>query len=332
MSGHTNAVVIIVNYNGGEIVLRCLEALKRQTLSPHRILLVDNCSQDKSVSQIEKQFPEVEIMEASVNLGFAKANNLAVRECGDCNWIALLNPDAYPEADWLENLIIAAKQNPEFSFFGSTQLKYGSKDKLDGTGDVYHVSGVSWRRDMGYSAKETKREFDEIFSPCAAAALYLRKAFMAVGGFDENFFSHMEDVDLGFRLRLAGYKCLHVPNAIVWHVGSAFFGKNSRVADYFVHRNMVWTYFKNMPGKLFWRYLPQHILANIYILVWLSLKGQPMNIFKAKWDAFKHLKLILAERKKIQENRRANLKDLLNVMPKNWLLPYAKMKKFAVWK
>jgi len=242
MNQHTSVAVIIVNYNGGKIVLRCLEYLRSQTLCPNRILLVDNASQDNSIAVIKETFPEVEIMEASVNLGFAKANNLAVRKCGDCDWIALLNPDAFPEPDWLENLIKAAKQNPEYSFFGSTQFKHGTKDVLDGTGDVYHVSGQSWRRDFGYSIKNTEKRTGEIFSPCAAAALYKREAFLKVGGFDENFFCQIEDVDLGFRLRLVGYKCLYVPNAVVWHIGSAFTGKDNRLALYFAHRNMVWTY------------------------------------------------------------------------------------------
>jgi GT2 family glycosyltransferase len=329
-SALSKVAVIIVNYNGGEIVLRCLESLKSQTLHPNRILLVDNASQDNSLALIEKTFPEVEIIHSTKNLGFAAANNLAVQKADNCRWVALLNPDAFPEPDWLEILIKTAENNPDFSFFGSTQFKYGTKDILDGTGDVYHVSGQSWRRDFGHSLKNTEKRTGEIFSPCAAAALYKREAFLKVGGFDANYFCQIEDVDLGFRLRLAGYKCLHVPEAIVWHIGSAFSGENSRLKNYFVHRNMVWTYFKNMPGHLFWKYLPQHILANIFILLWLSLKGQPLNILKAKWDAFKRLKLILAERKKIQKNVNLDLNDLLKVMPKRWITPYTKMKRFLV--
>jgi len=332
MRDQAKVALIIVNYNGGQTVIKCLESVNRQVFRPHRIIVVDNASCDTSLFTIKKRFPEVEIIRNNTNLGFAVANNIAVREAYNCHWVALLNPDAFPDPTWLENLIAVAEEKPDYSFFGSTQLKYEDQERIDGTGDVYHVSGMSWRRDFGCLKSENIRGYDEIFSPCAAAALYKRDAFLEVGGFDENFFSQIEDVDLGFRLRLSGYKCLHVPKAIVYHIGSASFGKNSQLADYYAHRNMVWTFFKNMPRLMFWRYLPQHILINVFILLWLSLKGRSFVIFKAKWDALKDLKRILKQRKVIQNNSNIDSKEILAVMPKGWLLPFSREKKFSVWK
>ncbi len=98
----------------------------------------------------------------------------------------------------------------------------------------------------------------EVFSACAAAALYRRDVFEALGGLDEDFFCYMEDVDLGFRLRLAGWGCTYVPTAVVHHVGSATSGRRSHFTTYHGHRNLVWVFFKNMPGALLWLYLPQH--------------------------------------------------------------------------
>jgi GT2 family glycosyltransferase len=331
MNRHTRVAVIIVNYNGGEIVLRCLEALRKQTLRPHRILLVDNASRDHSLAVIEGTFPEVETIPATKNLGFAAANNLAVQKAGDCRWVALLNPDAFPEPTWLENLVKATERFPQHSFFGSTQLRYGACDELDGTGDVYHVSGMSWQRDFGLPASKNMRGFDEIFSPCAAAALYLREAFLQAGGFDEAFFLQLEDVDLGFRLRLLGYRCLHVPDAIVHHMGSAVLGKNSESADYYVHRNMVWTFIKNMPGPLLWKYLPQHILVNLSMLLSFCLKGRALILLRAKWDAVKGLSRVLKQRRHIQQNRAVEIENLTALMPQGWLLPFSGKKKFSVW-
>lgn len=147
-------------------VIRCLEALKRQTLPPHRILLVDNASQDNPLAVIKETFPEVKTLSSARNLGFPAANNRAVQKAGDCHWVALLNPDAFPEPAWLDNLLKAAGRFPQYSFFGSTQLKYGANDLLDGTGEVYPVSGMAWRRDYGASASDHPRDFEEIFSPC----------------------------------------------------------------------------------------------------------------------------------------------------------------------
>jgi len=327
-----SVAVIIVNYNGGEIVLRCLEALKHQNLRPHRILLVDNASQDNSLAVIEEAFPEVETVPSTKNLGFAAANNIAVKEANDCNWVALLNPDAFPEPNWLENLMKATEHYPDYSFFGSTQLKYGIEDKLDGTGDVYHVSGMSWRRDFDCPASGISRGFEEIFSPCAAAALYQREAFLKAGGFDEAFFLQLEDVDLGFRLRLLGYRCLHVPDAIVHHIEPTILGKNSKTADYYAHRNMVWTFIKNTPGSMLWKYLPQHILVNLSMLLYLCLKGRALTILKAKWDALKELPRVLKQRQHIQQNRVVEIENLTALMPQGWLLPYSRKRRFSVWK
>lgn len=327
-----NIAVILVNYNGGDIVIQCLEALMRQTIRPHRILLVDNASQDNSLAVIEETFPEVETIPLTKNLGFATANNRAVQKAGDCHWVALLNPDAFPEPAWLENLLKAAGRFPQYSFFGSTQLRHGADDLLDGTGDVYHVSGMAWRRDYECFVSEHPRGFDEIFSPCAAAALYQREAFLKAGGFDEAFFLQLEDVDLGFRLRLLGYQCLHVPDAVVHHMGSALSGGDSPTVDYHAHRNMVWTFIKNMPGPMLWKYLPQHILANFSMLLYLCLKGRALTIFKAKWDAVRGLRRVLKQRRHIQQNRVVEIENLTALMPKGWLLPFSGKKKFSVWK
>ena len=132
-------------------------------------------------------------------------------------WLALLNADAFPEPDWLERLLEAAETIPN-AFFASRQIQANSTELLDGEGDVYHISGLAWRRNYGLPVLE-KFDTEEIFSSCAAAALYPRQAFLDAGGFDEDYFSYHEDVDLGFRLRLKGLRCFYVPKAVVYHVG-----------------------------------------------------------------------------------------------------------------
>jgi GT2 family glycosyltransferase len=121
---------------------------------------------------------------------------------------------------------------------------------LDGAGDEYHVSGLAWRRFYNHLANGYGLKPEEVFGACAAAAMYRREDFLKIGGFDEDYFSYFEDVDLSFRLRLAGGRCLYVPDAIVHHVGSASTGKLSDFVVYYGHRNLVWTFFKDMPGTL----------------------------------------------------------------------------------
>ena len=167
-------------------------------------------------------------------------------------------------------------------------------------------------------------EVKAIFSPCAAAALYRTEVLREVGGLDRSFFCFAEDVDLAFRLRLIGHSCLYVPQAVVDHVGSAMTGKHSDFSIYYGHRNMVWTYFKNMPWPLFWLYLPQHILLNLVSFIWFSLHRQMRVIFKSKWDALKGLPRVLQERKRVQASRLVSAWEIRRVMERGLLAPYRK--------
>ncbi len=219
-------------------------------------------------------------------------------------------------------MLRAAEQYPEFSFFGCKLLQAENPDKLDGTGDIYHVSGSAWRRDHRKYVTEGRREGDEIFAPCAAAALYRRDAIMDVGGFDESFFCYFEDVDLAFRLRLRGHRCRYVPEAVARHIGSAITGWQSDFTVYHGHRNLVWVYFKNMPAPLLWLYLPQHALLNVASFLTYAFRGMLKIIVKAKLDALKGLGQALRERRRVQQTRCVSTLEIRRIMTKGLLVPY----------
>lgn len=288
-------------------------------MKPARVLIVDNASTDGSVKGLEEEFESYEFIKLKTNTGFAFANNLAVKKVDDCDWIAFLNPDAFARSEWLEKLTDAAEKFPQYASFGSHMLKYGS-DKIDGTGDVYHVCGSAWRRDYGVLSLNLGRETGEIFSPCAAASLIRKEVFSEAGGFDEKFFAYFEDVDLGFRLQLKGHGSLYVPSAVVEHVGSAATSRYSDFAVYHSQRNLVWSYIRNMPG--FWLFLPQHILYNMVALIWFSLKGKAMPVLKAKWHAVKEIPRVWALRKITQRERTVDVAVIFNKMNRKFFVPY----------
>ncbi|MEK7557097.1 MAG: glycosyltransferase family 2 protein [Patescibacteria group bacterium] len=318
----SRVLVVIVNFNSGALLCDAIIGVHKQTYRSWKLVVVDNASTDGSADRLEKIFPGIQVIRSQNNVGFAAANNLAVRTAQNADWIALLNPDAVPHPRWLEELMTAARSYAGFGSFASRLLASGDRRILDGVGDVYHVSGRYWRRGYG-SAAAGFLQASEAFSPCAAAALYRADLFREIGGFDESFFCYAEDIDLGFRLRLAGYRCLYVPEAVAYHVGSATTGgQHSDFSVYHGHRNLVWTYVKNMPWPLFCLYLPQHILLNLISLVWFSLRGQTRVIFKAKWDAVKELPRILRERKKIQSKRYVSAWELRRAMAKGLFRPY----------
>lgn len=318
---NTRVSVIVVNWNGENFLEQCLQALMGQTVKPFEVILLDNASSDGSL-EIARRFPSVRLLAQDSNSGFARGNNLAINAAAEgSEWIALLNPDAFPEPRWLEECLLSAQRNPQFDVFGSKLLNAADPMVLDGTGDAYHVSGLVWRIGHGAPASALHESEREVFSPCAAAALYRRSALLEVGGFDESFFCYVEDVDLGFRLRLAGYRCIYVPKSVVHHVGSGTTGgKKSDFSLYHGHRNLVWTFVKDMPGVLFWLLLPLHVMLNLGSIAWFALQGRGGLVLRAKRDALLGLPKMWHKRHLIHKRRVASIGDIWLMLDKH-LIP-----------
>jgi len=308
--------IIIVAWNCWAHLYNCLDALSAQSTPGFRIVIVDNGDADQEQIERARNYPNVTYLKCPFNLGFAAGNNRGFELIQDAKWVFLLNPDTLPAFDWFEKMMEAAARYPDFGVFGSKLLKADDPATLDGEGDCYHISGLPWRSGMGLPAKRKRLEPWEVFSPCAAAALYKVEALQQVGGFDEDFFCYMEDVDLGFRLRLAGHRCLTVPVAEVLHVGSATTGKRSPFYVYHGQRNLVWAYVKNMPGVLFWLFLPLHVALNFFGILRYALSGQFGVVMRAKCDAVKALPRIWKKRQSIQKSRVVGLMHVLRVLDK----------------
>lgn len=306
--------VIVVNFNAGSHLDTCLDALSRQTFHNFLTIVVDNASTDGSANGLESRYPNITVLRPGKNLGFASGNNLGLTVAHDCKWIALLNPDAFPAPNWLERFVSAAEGLPKYDFFGCRMRLAGTPELLDGTGDIFHVSGIAWRRDHGIPVECGTTSPGEIFGPCAAAALYSRAALLEVGGFDENYFCYHEDVDLAFRLRLRGHRCWYVPDAMVDHIGSAITGRRSDFSTYYGHRNLLWTFVKNMPLPLLLFYFPLHLAMSLVAIALCASRGQFRIILRAKYDALWGLPRVLAQRQGIQASRTATARALRNMM------------------
>lgn len=313
--------LIIVNYNSGELLGRCLAAVRAQERAADRVVVVDNASSDDSLAAVETQYPGVEVLRLAANTGFAAANNRGLERCVDCQWVALLNPDAFPEPGWLAALARAAAEHPDAGSFASRLLMDDDQGRLDGIGDAYHVSGLVWRIGHGRPAPD-EGERREVFAACAAAAMYRRDGLRRIGGFDESYFCYNEDVDVGFRLRLQGLACWYVPDAVVRHVGSATTGRHSDFSLFHGHRNLVWTWFKNMPAGLLLRFLWQHMLLNLVSVVALSLQYRTTAVLRAKWSALRGMPRVLGQRRQVQAGRVAASSELLAAMTRGWWRAY----------
>ncbi|MEA3332526.1 MAG: glycosyltransferase family 2 protein [Pseudomonadota bacterium] len=306
--------VIIVSFNAADMLVGCLGALRQQTVQPVKLIVVDNNSRVCPRENVARFFSRATFISLPENVGFARANNLGLEHTVGCRWVALLNPDAYPEPEWLERMLRATETYHNCTFFGSRMLMAATPEKLDGVGDCYHISGLAWRRAHGCSAAGRFLEGREIFSPCAAAAVYRRDVIVKAGGFDESFFCFFEDIDLSFRLRLMGNRCRYISEAVVLHEGSAVTVRQSDFSLYHGHRNLVWTFFKNMPWPALWLFLGPHIILNLVTVFWGCFHGHRKIVIRAKLDAIKGLPAILAQRHELHCKRVIGLWPLLKLM------------------
>lgn len=305
--------VLIVNYQAGDRLRRCLDHLAAQTFRDFEVIVVDNGSSDGSIETARASAQPFALVDPGGNVGFAAGNNRgAERARGE--WLALLNPDAYADPDWLERLLAAAARYPWADAFGSLQIDAAAPERLDGAGDVFHALGVPYRGHFGWPIGARPTADGETFAPCAAAALYRRSTFLALGGFDERFFCYGEDVDLGFRLRLSGGRVIQVADAVVHHEGSGISGRQSDFTIYYGNRNRVWLAFKNMPGALYWPLLPFQIAATLVLLARSIRRGQGAVYFRALRDGYLRLFELAGSRAALQRARRASVGEIARAM------------------
>lgn len=270
--------VIVVNWNGERYIKRCLSSLMMQTYPKIEIILVDNDSKDDSLLIAEKYFKEVRLIGLPRNYGFAKANNIGLDQAKG-EFICLLNNDAVAHRNWVEELVKAIKECPEVAVCASKMLNYQHREMIDSAGDGYTRMGFPDKIASGVRNHEDYDHLREIISACAGAVLYRRSVLDLVGFFDEDFFSYMEDVDLSLRVNMAGYKCLYVPTAVVYHLGSASTGsKINPFTVYWSTRNYLPVIIKNLPSRLIVHYIP-FIFAFQFPWIVACLKRKVFTIY-----------------------------------------------------
>ncbi|MDD1723559.1 MAG: glycosyltransferase family 2 protein [Methanospirillum sp.] len=291
--------VVIVNYNGKKFLQDCLGSLKKQTYSPSEVILVDNASCDGSVELIRKYFPCVKICVQESNLGFAGGSNAGIREAHG-QFILTLNNDTIAFPEFIEELVQPMISD---SSVGMCCSKMVFPDgRINSTGICISRSGAAWDRGGGEPDRGQYDTAEEVFGPCAGAALYRRTMLDEIGLFDEDFFLFMEDVDLAFRARLAGWKCMYVPKARVVHIHGGTATVGSETAVYYGNRNTVWVVVKNFPSFSLLLSFPWILGRNCGIIPYYFLSGNGFTIMRAKIDGIKGLSLMIRKRRYIHKN------------------------------
>lgn len=253
--------VIIPNYNGLKFMRPCMESLRQQRCRDFRVLVVDNGSDDGSVQWLKEQrIPTIFLKE---NTGFTGAVNTGIRAAGT-EFVLLLNNDTVAEPGLVGELLKTIERSEKIFAVSSKMIQMHHRELMDDAGDMYSVLGWAYQRGVGRSARGYNKP-GEVFSACAAAAIYRKKVFETIGLFDEMHFCYLEDIDVCYRAKIYGYHNRYCPSAVVYHVGSATSGsKYNGFKVKLAARNNIYLNYKNMPlGQLLVNGLP--LIAGICV-------------------------------------------------------------------
>jgi GT2 family glycosyltransferase len=296
--------VVIPNWNGAHHLPTCLGALRRQTLPPLEVILVDNASSDDSRRLVRAHFPEVRLLALPENRRFAGACNAGIRAASQAaEAIALLNNDTEADPRWLENAARCLREHPDAGAVASKVRLFDRREYLHSAGDFYSVRGVPgnrgvWQRDDG------RFDAEYVFGACGAAAIYRRTMLEAIGLLDERFEFSCEDVDLAWRAQLAGYRCALAHDAIVYHKVSATGG--GVLNSFYDGRNFIWLLAKDVPAEV-WRAHWAAILREQWRIAWDALRawrGQAArNRLRGQLAGLLGLPRMLRARREVQRQR-----------------------------
>ena len=302
--------VIIPTWNARQRLEHCLEGLGAQTRPPDQTVVVDNGSTDGTLSYIKDQHSELELIALRENRGWGGGVNAGFRAAtGDL--IATLDTDAYPSPSWLDSMVSALEIYPTFSFAASRLLLSDGAGRIDSAGDGFDPYSGGVMRGSGQLDGPPFDLLREVFSATGAASIYRREVLEATGGVDESLFFYSNDIDLGFRARLLGFRCLYVPDAIAYHDRGATLGRDSAAQLRLVYRNGLTVYIKNMPWPLLRPIWPRALRTWIAMVRHAPHRGMAL---RGVLEALLRLPRTLARRHRIQRTRTVDLDQLREVM------------------
>lgn len=301
--------VIIVNFNGGDALLACLQSVLCQHQGEGEIILVDNASTDDSIERAERMYHQVRVLRSDVNLGFGGGNNLGARHATG-KYLAFLNPDTLVAPGWLESLIAAMEQDASIGLATSRIMLLGDRDHINTCGNDVHYTGLTLCRGMGHSG-DSLADVEEVGAASGAAFVMRRELFEALGGFDDSFFLYMEDTDLSIRVRLTGQRCIYVPDSVVFHEYTLRFGPQK---VFYQERNRYVMLLKGLEWRTLVALTPALVLAEAVTWGFVLLK-HPHRVtskLRAYGWIVRHWPEIMSQRRLVQSMRQVSDRSLLS--------------------
>jgi len=318
MSENPLVSVIVLNYNAGELLLNCIESVKKSAYKNLEIIVVDNISTDKSQKTCKEKHPDIKLIQNDENFGYCEGNNIGIREAkGD--YIIILNPDTIVESNCIEELISAYSKFGE-GLYQPKILSLNEKQVLQSTGNMLHIFGFGFAKDKGRKDGEGDEEIKKIGYASGTCLFTSRNVLDKVGLLDSFLFLYHDDLDLGWRASQIGINSYYVPKSKIYHVES-YSLKWSAKKFYWLERNRKYCLLTHYSKKTYAKMLPTLLLVDFFVWFFYLSKGFVGAKIKADLDILRNKKSIEKKYHELESKKIVPDKELIKKFPDEIFVP-----------
>ena len=315
---HPLASIVILNYNAGDLLLKCVESVVKTNYKNFEIIVVDNMSSDNSHLQCKKKFENIQLIQNIKNYGYCEGNNIGIRHANG-DYIIILNPDTIVESDWLKQLIFAYEKFGD-GLYQPKILSLYEKNVLQSTGNMLHIFGFGFARDKGIKDENKRNKIEEVGFASGTCLFTSTKVLKKIGLLDPFLFLYHDDLDLGWRASQVGINSYYVPTSVIYHAES-YFLKWSSKKFYWLERNRQYCILTHYSKKTRQKMYLHLVLVNSLVWFYYLSKGFLLAKIKADIDILKNRKIIEEKYLELENKKIIPDKDILNKFPNEIFVP-----------
>ena len=310
--------IIVLNYNAGELLLNCINSLKKSTYQNIEILVVDNISSDDSHIKCKKQFPDIRLIQNRKNLGYCGGNNVGIKEAKG-EFIVILNPDTIVEENWLHEIFNAFNKFGD-GLYQPKIISLNESNIIQSTGNMIHAFGFGFARDKGKKVIEKKEEIEKIGYASGTCLFTTKKVLEKVGLLDEFLFLYHDDLDLGWRAAQIGINSYYVPKSKIFHAES-YSLKWSAKKFYWLERNRKYCLKTHYSKDTYKKMSFSLMLVDLSVWLFYISKGFLNAKIRAELDIFKNKKIIENKYLELEKKKIIPDKELIKKFPDEIFVP-----------
>ena len=310
--------IIVLNYNAGQLLLNCVDSLKKSTYTNLEIIVVDNISSDGSQTKCKEKFPNIRLIQNKKNLGYCGGNNIGIKEAKG-EYIVILNPDTIIEPNCIEELISAQNKFGE-GLYQPKILSLNEENIVQSTGNMLHIFGFGFARDKGEKDVDGRTEIQKIGYASGTCLFTTRKVIERIGLLDEFLFLYHDDLDLGWRAAQIGINSYYVPKSKIFHVES-YSLKWSAKKFYWLERNRKYCLLTHYSKETYKKMKFSLILVDLFVWTFYFSKGFLGAKIKAELEIWKNKKTIEKKYHELEKKKIISDGELINDFPDEIFVP-----------